>query len=79
MLRAMDAASRLLALGSTEICWSSAGHNQPSTTVETISRDVAIAGTRRSRRSAPATNAAAQIAAMHARMTFAGSSARRSV
>ncbi len=65
--------------GLTTTCCSTSGHTPPISTLESTSRPSAIAGSLMDRVNAPTMKPIAQIAAMHIRMSFAGSTALTSV
>ena len=79
MLRAMYSGSRLMPLGLTTTCCSTSGQTPPISTLESTSRPSAIAGSLMDRVKAPTMKPIAQIAAMHIRISLAGSTALMSV
>ena len=73
MLREMNSASLVAALGLTENCSIAAGQMTPMTSADSSIRTVATAGIRRSRRNTAAKNATAQTIAIAIRISLAGS------
>ncbi len=79
MLRSMYSFSSVIAFGLTRTLCRISGQAPPISTPESTSSASAIAGSFTERRNAPTKKPTAQMAAMHIRISFAGSTAFTSV
>jgi hypothetical protein len=79
MFRSIDTASRSFALGATTNCCSTCGQAAPTSTLDSTSSTVAMAGNCRLRRNTAAKKAAAQMIEMNSMISLAGITAFRSV